>query len=46
MLNHLALKVKMISLSVLAVITVGMVISYLTVKQVMLAINQNRLCKV
>jgi methyl-accepting chemotaxis protein len=40
MLNHLSLKVKMISLSVLAVITVGIVISYLTVKQAMLALEQ------
>ncbi|NJO16899.1 MAG: GAF domain-containing protein [Thioploca sp.] len=40
MLNHLSLKFKMISLSILAVVTVGMVISYLTVRQAMLAMER------
>lgn len=35
MLNHLSIKFKMILLSVLAVLSVGIVISYLAVKQAM-----------
>ena len=40
MLNHLSIKFKMILLSVLAVLSVGIVISYLAVKQAMLAMEQ------
>jgi signal transduction histidine kinase/DNA-binding response OmpR family regulator len=40
MLNHLSIKFKMILLSVLAVLSVGIVISYLAVKQAIFAMEQ------